>query len=78
MFAAMRLQWVRARLGMYRGTLDGVVLAQVANVVGPSGADGGWMVWIHNDRDDLGPRYPNEDEAMAAAEAALDERPTAG
>lgn len=46
-----------------------MMVAQVANVVGPGGVDHGWVVWMYHDHEELG-RYRTEREAMAAAEAA--------
>ncbi len=59
---------------MHQGSADGIVLAQVANVVGAGGADLGWMVWLFHGRGELTDRYPTGEAAMAAAEAALDRR----
>lgn len=59
---------------MYHGISDeGLVIAQVAHVVGPEGRDEGWMVWLIHQQGELFDRYASEEEAMAAAEAALND-----
>ena len=59
---------------MYHGISDeGLVVAQVAHVVGPEGRDDGWMVWLIHQQGELFDRYASEEEAMSAAEAALND-----
>lgn len=69
----MTLRWERVYLGSYHGFGDdGRQLAQVGDVIGPDGASQGWMVYLVHQQGELFDRYPTEEEAMAAAEAALD------
>lgn len=43
----MKLRWERKRLGVYCAfSADGHELAQVAHILGPGGADHGWMVYL--------------------------------
>jgi hypothetical protein len=73
MFAIMRLRWERMYLGSYHGfSDDGRQLAQIGDVVGPDGTSQGWMVYLVHQQGELFDRYPTEEDAMAAAEAALD------
>ena len=59
---------------MLRGrSVEGAQLAQVAHVVGPGGRDDGWMVWLTHQSVELSERFPSEQDAIAAAEAALDQ-----
>lgn len=67
------LTWERCPLGMHRATADGVTVAQVAQVIGPGGTDGGWMVWLHGRPDAFPDCYPTMEAAMRAAEAAPDQ-----
>lgn len=67
----MQVEWKYQRLGRFRGYLEGEVVAHVAHVVGPGGSDDGWMVFIVGLTDALPDRYPNEFEAMLAAEAEV-------
>lgn len=60
-------------MGMHRATADGVTVAQVAQVIGPGGTDGGWIVWLRGQPDAFPDRYPTMDAAIAVAEAALDQ-----
>jgi hypothetical protein len=60
-------------MGMHRATVDGVTVAQVAQVIGPGGTDRGWMVWLHGQPDSFRDRYSTTEAAMAAAEAALEQ-----
>jgi hypothetical protein len=69
----MELEWERCRMGMHRATADGVAIAQVAQVIGPGGADGGWMAWLHGQPDAFPDRYPTMEVAMAVVEAALEQ-----
>jgi hypothetical protein len=73
MFACMRLRWERSHVGMCRGfSVEGHELAQVAHVYGPDGRDNGWIVLLTLQRGELFDHYPTPEEAMAAAEVALD------
>ena len=59
---------------MYHGLSEqGLVLAQVAQVLGPDGHDEGWMVWLTHRPDAVFDRYGTDEEAMLAAEAALND-----
>jgi hypothetical protein len=63
---------------MCRGYLDdrgATHLAQVAHLIGPGGRDDGWMIWLVGHRDVLDVRPPTAEEAMHAAELALDDGP---
>lgn len=74
MFVSMKLRWERRRQGMYHGLSDeGVVLAQVAHVLGPEGRDDGWMVFLIHEPDRQFDHYATDEEAMAAAEAVLND-----
>jgi hypothetical protein len=46
-----------------------VTVAQVAQVIGPGGTDGGWMVWLHGRSDAFPDRYPTMEDAMRVVEA---------
>jgi hypothetical protein len=73
MFVVMQLRWERRRRGVYHGLSDqGLALAQVALVLGPEGQEEGWMVWLTHRPDAVFERFATGEEAMIAAEAALD------
>lgn len=73
MFVHVALHWERTHAGLFRCfALTGQELAQVGHVTGPSGADWGWMVWLTLEQGELFDRYAGLEEAMAAAEEALD------
>ena len=62
---------------MYQAvSAEGLVLAQVANVIGAGGKDEGWIVWLphrpHRPSEPLA-RYATAEEAMVAAEFGLDD-----
>jgi hypothetical protein len=68
----MPLRWERKGLGRYTAySEEGHQLAQIAHIVGPGGADVGWMVWLTLKQGELFDHYPNAEEAMTAAERAL-------
>jgi hypothetical protein len=62
---------------MYQAvSAEGLVLAQVANVIGAGGKDEGWIVWLphrpHRPPEPPPGRYATAEEAMVAAEVGLD------
>jgi hypothetical protein len=71
----MDVTWECRRMGMHRGTAEGVPVAQVAQVIGPGGSDNGWMVWLYGQPDAFPDRFPTMEDAMRAAESALDQAP---
>jgi hypothetical protein len=67
------LRWDRPRAGFARGFSDeGYQLAQVAHVKSPDGAREGWAVLLLHPEGELFDQFDTPDEAMAAAEAAVD------
>jgi hypothetical protein len=71
----MELRWERGRSDdLCRGFSvdEGQELAQVAHVFGPDGTDHGWIVLLTLQQGELFDHFPTPEEAMAAAEAALD------
>jgi hypothetical protein len=71
----MEVRWERRRLGMYQAlSAQGLVVAQVAHMVGAGGSDGGWIGWLVSRPRELLGRYDSAEAAMTAAEAALEAR----
>lgn len=69
----MRLVWEKPNQGLARGfSDDGPELAQVAHVYNASGDDLGWIVKLTHDQAELFDHYDTIEQAMGAAEAALD------
>jgi hypothetical protein len=70
MFVRVEIEWKWQRPGLFRGLVDGLVVAQVA-LVSDRDADPGWIVYLTGRSQALDGRLPTEFDAMAAAEAAL-------
>lgn len=69
----MELRWERVYLGYHRGyDAKGHEVAEVGHVIGPSGTSEGWSVYLLRPEGELFDRYPSEETAKAAAEAAID------
>lgn len=70
----MKVLWKRMYLGSHHGfSDDGRQVAQIGDVIGPDGVSQGWMVYLVHQQGELFDRYPSEETAKAAAEAALDQ-----